>query len=312
MELKIESILNFLRDENYDFYFDGNKDDTIGGFSTLFNYKVNTMTFVSSLNKFGDYAQLFREDKEIALIIIDPSEKIHGCFKNVIQLKNPKNVFFKVLDKFFGESTDDNNIISSNSDIYKKFSYVSDKATIGENVKIGVGCVIEGDVCIGDNTVIHHNVVIRNKTRIGNNCTILSGTVIGESGFNPLKSEDGSRMMIKHYGGVTIEENVHIGDKCSISRGAIDDTIIRSGVKINKNVIIAHNVVIGKNTIFTAPTFVCGSVKVGEKCHVAANVIRNQCIVGNGATLGLGSVVVDNVLAGVTVVGNPAKPIIKK
>ncbi len=72
---------------------------------------------------------------------------------------------------------------------------------------------------------------------------------------------------------------------------------------------VAHNVIIGENTIVTAPTHICGSVVIGRNCHVAASIIRNQVSIGDNAVLGLGSVVVKNVEAGKIVVGNPAKPI---
>jgi len=309
-EVKIEQIIKFL-EKKHDFSFIGNEKESVNGFSTLFNYKENTMTFVSSLLKFRDYTELFRE-KKIALIITDSTEAIYDCFLNVIQLKNPKNAFFSILDQFFEENFDNNLFVAtSDSNICKKYTYISDEAVIGQNVKIGFGCVIEGNVYIGDNTYIHHNVVIMNKTKIGRNCTIFSGTIIGERGFNPSISEDGGRRMLKHYGGVTIEDDVHIGDNCCIIRGAIDDTIIKMGAKLNTMVHIAHNCVIGENTVITAPTHICGSVTIGENCHIAASVIRNQCNVGDGAIIGLGAVVVKDVSAGETVIGNPAKPIIK-
>lgn len=309
MQLSIKDILTFLEKKEFDFSFNGNENDEIQGFSTLFNYKKNTMTFVSSLNKFSDYTDLFK-NKKIQLIITDPSEDIFECFANVIQINNPKSIFFSLLDEFFDDRSKRESV-TDNINIINKRSFISEKALIGKNVKIGYGCVIEENVVIGDNTEIHHNVVIRAKTKIGKNCTIFSGTIIGESGFNPLKNEDKSRNMIKHFGGVTIEDNVHIGDNSTISRGAIDDTIIKEGVKINKQVVIAHNVLIGKNTVFTAPTFVCGSVTVGENCHIAASVIRNQCRIGDEAVLGLGSVVIKDVGPKETVVGNPAKPMIR-
>lgn len=305
----IDEIVDYLKSEGYKFTFSGDKAEQIRGFSTLFNYKENTVTFVSSLNNFRDYVHLF-EDKKIKLIITDPTEEIYDCFSNVIQINNPKKVFFSILDQFFNnELEQDNNLVTSNRQLFNKKSYVSNDAVIGRNVKIGAGCVIEGNVYIGDNTVIHHNVVIKSNTQIGKNCTILSNTVIGESGFNPLKTDSGKREMLTHYGGVTIKDNVYIGDGCNISKGSIEDTVINDGVKMNKQVIIAHNVFVGENTVFTAPTFVGGSVKIGSNCHIAATVIRNQCKIGDGATLGLGSVVVKDVEAGDTVIGNPARTI---
>ena len=113
--------------------------------------------------------------------------------------------------------------------------------------------------------------------------------------------------MLKHYGGVVIGDNVHIGDNCVIIRGAIDDTIIHKGVKLNTLVHIAHNDVVGENTIITSPCHVCGSVTIGDDCHIAGVTIRNQCSIGDKTTVGLGAVVVNDVRDNVTVVGIPAK-----
>lgn len=311
-EIRINEILNYLSANNFEYTFKGNKNNIIKGFSTLFNYKFETMSFISTLYSFKDYNHLF-DSKKIRLMITDPSEEIFDCFENVIQIKKPTNAFFSILDYFYSNETSDKQLpLSNDITYYRNNSFISDKAKIGKNVKIGFGCVIEAEVIIEDNTEIHHNVVIKNGTKIGKNCSIYSGTVIGERGFNPSTLSDGRRNLIKHFGGVTIEDDVHIGVNCSIHKGAIDDTVIKKGVKLNTMVHVAHNSTIGENTIITMPTQICGSVSIGKNCHVAATTIRNQCSVGDNAVLGLGSVVVKDVEAGVTVVGNPAKPLIKK
>ena len=135
---------------------------------------------------------------------------------------------------------------------------------------------------------------------------IHSGVIIGEYGFGYVLDENGNKVMLRHYGGVTIEDNVHIGDNCIIIRGAIDDTVIHHGVKINTLVHIAHNDSIGAGTLITSPCHVCGSVNIGKNCHIAGVTIRNQRNVGDRAVVGLGAVVVKDVDAGTTVVGNPA------
>lgn len=305
-KLFIKDVLEFFKKNKFDYSFKGNENDYIDGFSSLFNYKKKSMTFISTLYNFNDFKHMF-DDKKIQLIITAPSQKKFPSFKNVIQVKNPKRVFFLILEEFYdGHKNFEYDCLIKNNTNY---SFISKHANIGKNVKIGFGSIIEDNVIIGDNTEIHHNVVIRSNTKIGNNCTIYSGTIIGERGFNPNTLEDGSRKMLKHYGGVTIEDNVHIGDNCTIAKGAIDDTIIKRGAKLNTAVHVAHNCIIGRNTVVTLPTHICGSVVIGENCHIAAVAIRNQCKIGDGATLGLGAVVVKDVPAGITVIGNPAKPL---
>lgn len=307
--IQISDLLSYLDEQRYDYEFVGDKYQDIEGYSTLFNYKKNTITFISTLNKFLDYKHKF-ERRKIQLILSGFEENDIDCAVNTIKTQYPKKMFFDLLNKFYGNPSISNNLIEYNH--RNNSSFISEKAQIGENVKIGHGCVIEDDVIIGDNTAIHHNVVIRSNTKIGYNCTIYSGTVIGERGFNPYTLEDGTREMLVHYGGVTIKDNVHIGENCCIVRGSLDDTVIESGVKFNTMVHVAHNVHIEENTAITMPTHFSGSVHIGKNCHIAATTIRNQCTIGDRAVLGLGSVVIKDVAAGETVVGNPAKPLKKK
>jgi|GEM_PF-294631 len=307
--INISRILNYLDSLEVTYYFSGDKNNIVTCYSSLFEYKANSLTFVSSLNDFKDYAYDFK-NTNVQLAIISNQEQHYECFQNVLKVEKPKYIFFKILSGLFEDELE-NEYLSTVSNKYKENSFVSDDAVIHEKAKIGTGCVIEKDVEIGENTVIHHNVVIKSGTKIGKDCNVLSGTVIGETGFNPLKRDDGSRELIKHYGGITIEDDVHIGDNCSISKGTLNDTLLKREVKLNKHVVIAHNVVINKDTVFTSPTFVGGSVVIGKNCHIAATTIRNQCVIGDNAVLGLGSVVVKNVNSDVTVVGNPAKPMKK-
>ena len=283
----------------------------IEGYSSLFNYKEGTLTFVAPERRFKDSISLFGE-KKIRFIIIGANESDYDIFSSVIRVNDPRDVFFKILDGLLARTAGEEITgISSKPDIYKRYSHISEKARIGKNVRIGVGCVIEGNVVIGDNTEIHHNVVIRNNTKIGKNCTIHSGVIIGEYGFGYIQDSEGRIKMLKHYGGVTIEDDVHIGDNSVIIRGALDDTVIHRGAKLNTMVHIAHNDSVGEWTKITSPCHVCGSVSIGEKCHIAGVAIRNQRNVGARSTVGLGAVVVKDVEEGTTVIGNPAKPMVE-
>lgn len=312
MITSVKEISDYLCRQGVTNYIEGNADVKIIGFSSLFNYKPGTMTFIVPKRRVKEYLST-DEEMNIDLIIMGPNEIMDKSFQAAIRVNDPRKAFFKAVEHFFNKSLDESiTLIYSNRENYSRHSCISDKANIGENVKIGIGCVIEGNVVIGENTEIHHNVVIRNGTKIGKNCTIFSGTIIGERGFNYSTDSDGTRHMLKHYGGVVIEDDVHIGDNCCIIQGAIDDTIIKRGVKLNTMVHVAHNVIIGENTIVTAPTHICGSVIIGRNCHIAATIIRNQVKIGDNSVLGLGSVVVKDVDAGITVVGNPAKPLVKK
>src|SRR5690625_2159137 len=128
------------------------------------------MTFISTLYKFEDYIKDFK-GKKIRLILMDPSEKEYENFENILIITKPTNAFFLILEEYFSsDNLTSKSAITNIDEQYKKHSYISEDAQIGENVSIGRGCVIESDVIIGDNTTVHHNVVIRSGTRIGKNC----------------------------------------------------------------------------------------------------------------------------------------------
>lgn len=293
-------------------YLLGNQNVKVTGFSSLFHYRSGTMTFIVPERSFADYAGSFSEGA-ISVLLMARKEEMPDAAQCAIYVDDPRKAFFLLIEKFFDQQTSEETTgISGDPVVYKQRSFIAPSAVIGAGVQIGVGCVIEGNVVIGDRTVIHHNVVIRNGTKIGTDCTIFSGASIGERGYNYTIGVHGEKHMLKHYGGVTIGNWVHIGENVCISRGAIDDTTICDGVKIDALVHIAHNCIIGRNSMILVPTSVSGSAEIGENCHIAADIIRNQVQIGNNAMLGLGSVVVKDIPENVIAYGNPAKPVRKR
>lgn len=290
----------------------GSRDAAVGGFSSLFRYRPGTMTFIVPERSFADYAEKFWPG-EIPVLILSPKEEKPEAAQCALYVDDPREAFFSLVEAFFdSQASEEVTGISADPEVCRQRSFIAPSAVIGKDVRIGVGCVIEGNVTIGDRTVIHHNVVIRNGTKIGADCTIYSGARIGERGYNYTVDEHGEKHMLKHYGGVSIGDRVHIGENVCISRGAIDDTTICDGVKIDALVHVAHNCIIGKNSMILVPTSVSGSVEIGENCHIAADIIRNQVKIGDNAMLGLGSVVVKDIPENVIAYGNPAKPVRKR
>jgi len=157
-------------------------------------------------------------------------------------------------------------------------------------------------------TVINHDCVELGKNvRIGPNCSI------GFEGFGFGGDGDGIYHRFPHIGKVIIGDNVEIGANTCIDRGALGDTIIEEGTKIDNLVHVAHNVRIGKNCIIVALTCLGGSVTIEDGAYVGIGAsIRNQITIGEKAFIGMGAVVVKDVAPGVTVIGNPAKPMVVK
>ncbi len=156
---------------------------------------------------------------------------------------------------------------------------------LGSNVQIGAGCVISNDVEIGDNTVIHPNVSIGHNTLIGSNCIFFSGVVIGADGFGYERDGD-AYVKVPQIGNVRIGDDVEIGANSTIDRGALRDTVIHDGVKIDNLVQVGHNVVIGKHTVMSAQSGIAGSTVVGEYCLFGGGVsIRDNIEIGDNVML---------------------------
>ena len=156
---------------------------------------------------------------------------------------------------------------------------------LGENVQIGSGTVISTAVEIGDNTVIYPNVSIGHNTQIGNSCTIFSGVVIGSDGFGYVRNGD-TYLKVPQIGGVVIGNDVDVGANSTIDRGALLDTIIHDGVKLDNQIMVAHNVVIGKHTVISGFAGIAGSSKIGEYCVIGGGVgIRDNITIADNVMI---------------------------
>ena len=144
------------------------------------------------------------------------------------------------------------------------FSYLGEHVKIGDETKIFPNAYIGDNVTIGNKTIIHPGVKIYHDIVIGNNVTIHAGTVIGSDGFGFAPQTDGSFQKVPQIGNVVIEDNVEIGANTTIDRATIGSTIIRSGVKLDNLIQIAHNVEVGNFTVIAAQAGISGSTKIGK------------------------------------------------
>ncbi|GMR19965.1 MAG: UDP-3-O-(3-hydroxymyristoyl)glucosamine N-acyltransferase [Gammaproteobacteria bacterium] len=138
-------------------------------------------------------------------------------------------------------------------------------AKLHENITVGPGVYIGDHVEIGEGTVIEANAVIFDNSVIGKRCIVHAGAVVGSEGFGFAK--DGSKWIkVPQLGRVVLGDDVEIGSNSTIDRGALDDTIIHDGVKIDNLVQIAHNVEIGEDSILAGCVGVAGSATIGKRC----------------------------------------------
>lgn len=180
---------------------------------------------------------------------------------------------------------------------------IDPSASIGPFCHIGPGCVIGADCSIGPNVALLQDI------RVGQRVRIAGGTVIGADGFGYERNEAGELEKFPHIGGVVICDDVEIGSNTSIDRGTLQPTYIGARARIDNQVHVAHNVVVGEDVAIIAQAMIGGSVKIGDRAWIAPSAtIMNQVTIGADGTVGLGAVVVKAVPNGVTVMGSPAAP----
>ena len=201
------------------------------------------------------FAESLSNDAGAVITSQEIAEKLKNV-KNFIIVDDPYLAYAEATNIFYRNYTQENE---------------SHETIFGKDVAVGKNTVINSNCVIGDNVVIHDNVSIYSCTKIGNNSIIHSGAVIGSDGFGYAPSKQGWKK-IQHLGGVEIGNHVEIGAKSTVDRGALGNTVIEDGVKIDNHVHVAHNSYIGENTAIAGQSGMAGSVKIGKNCQIAGQV----------------------------------------
>jgi len=187
-------------------------------------------------------------------------------------------------------------------------AFVANTAKIGSGLTIFPGAYVGGEVEIGNNVYIGSGVKILGEVHIGNNVVIRENTVIGADGLTTDRNEEGKALTLPQFGSVFIEDDVQIGANSVIARGAIDETRICRGSKIDNQAFISHNVRIDEDSFVVGETIMFGSSSVGKKCLISGNsTLMNMVHVGDNSVVGAGAVVTKSVPDGTVVKGNPAR-----
>ena len=191
---------------------------------------------------------------------------------------------------------------------------VEANARVGERCFIAAGCYIGEGVVIGDDCELYPRVVVYPGTTIGRRVTVHAGAVLGSDGFGFVRDEKfGRYVKFPQVGRLVIGDYVEIGANCTIDRGALDETVIGPGTKLDNMVHIGHNASIGANVVIAAQTGVSGSSWVGDECVVGGQVgIADHVTIESGAILGAQSGIPSNKTIrgkGVVFWGTPARPI---
>jgi len=236
------------------------------------------ITFVS------DKKLLTKLDSCSASAIVLPTALIENYQGNALFMDNPY-VGYALLARLF-DTTPNLNVNIAPSAVIHESAKIGRNVAIAANVVIEAGvtvadnCQISANVVIGQHSIIggdskiYPNVTIYHNCEMGKNCIIHANSVIGSDGFGNVPYQ-GAWVKIPQIGRVIIGDDVEIGSSTTIDRGALSDTIIANGVKIDNQCQIAHNVVIGEHTAIAGGSNVAGSTKLGKNCILGGSVAMN-------------------------------------
>jgi len=294
---------------------DGDADVKVGNFSKIEEGKPGTLTFLANLKY---TAFIYNTNASIALVNNDfTPEKALPETLTLIRVPNAYMALATLMDMVSGAKTPKQGIeqpafVSPSAKMDAENVYIGAFAYIGENVKLGKNVAIYPQVYLGDNvevgddTVLYPGVKIYNDCKIGKNCVIHSGAVIGSDGFG--FATDGDKYKkIPQLGNVIIEDDVEIGANTTIDRAPMGSTIIRSGVKLDNLIQIAHNVEIGENTAMAAQVGISGSTKIGRNCMIGGQAgLGGHIKIGDRVSLGARSGIISNIEDGKSLIGTPA------
>ncbi|AMO56152.1 UDP-3-O-(3-hydroxymyristoyl)glucosamine N-acyltransferase [Endozoicomonas montiporae] len=250
----------------------GDAGKVITGLNTLQEANESELAFLAN----PAYAR-YLQTSQAAAVILSP-ESAEGYSGNALILANPYLGYAEVshlfdTDKGLPAGIAESAVVSSDAEVHET-------AAIGENAVVESGVVIEAGARIDAGAVIGHDSVISKDAHICRNVTICHGVfigqrtiihanaVIGADGFGNAHA-DGRWHKIAQIGGVVIGDDVEIGSCTCIDRGALGDTIIKNGARLDNLIQIAHNVVIGENTAVAANVGISGSTVVGKNCTIA-------------------------------------------
>ena len=187
------------------------------------------------------------------------------------------------------------------------FTSIGENVRIGNNVKIYPNCFIGDNVTIGNHTTIFAGTKIYSDCSIGSYCNIDASVILGADGFGFSPDENGVYSKVPQIGNVIIEDHVDIGASTTIDRATLGSTIIKKGVKLDNQIQIAHNVVIGEHTVIAAQTGIAGSTKIGKHCQIGGQVgIVGHITIGNHVKIQAQSGIAKSIADNEMLQGTPA------
>jgi UDP-3-O-[3-hydroxymyristoyl] glucosamine N-acyltransferase len=253
----------------------GDPDILISGVGTLDTAKPGEISFLTN----PKYRQFLAETKASAVILGLDDEV--NCPTTALVSDNPYLAYAKVASQLFPEPENPTGchasaVVATSAQIDPN-AWIGPCAVIGENAQIGAGvfigpgCVVSDDCILGEGTRLIARVTLCRGTWVGARCLIHPGAVLGTDGFG-LANDAGRWVKVPQLGRVILGDDVEIGANTAIDRGALEDTVLEEGVKLDNLIHIAHNVQIGAHSALAAACAIAGSTKVGRYCTVGGLV----------------------------------------
>ena len=256
-------------------YVQGDKACEVSSVATLASAAKGQISFLTN----SKYRKGLTQTQASAVILTKSDAE--ECATNAIVVENPHAAYAKIATLLY-QSTDSNKgihpsaVVAESANIHAEASIgpncvIEEGVNIGRAVRLGPGCIVRKQSTIGDNTELVAGVIINHQCQIGANVLLHPGVVIGADGFGQAYDE-GQWLKVPQIGRVIIEDDVEVGANTTIDRGAIEDTVIGKGVKLDNLIQVAHNVHIGEHTVIASCTAIAGSTKIGKHCTIGGCV----------------------------------------
>lgn len=286
----------------------------IDGVGTLTGAVTGQISFLSNVR----YKRHLKDTQASAVIISPDLLAASGYRGNAIVSADPYLAYARIATRLnpappARQGIHDSAVVDAAADVHRSAwvgpnCVVEAGARVGERAQIGAGSVVGEGAQIGADSVLLANVTLCHGVRIGMRCLIHPGAVIGSDGFG-IALDNGRWAKVPQLGTVEIGDDVEIGANTTVDRGAIESTVIEEGAKLDNQIQIAHNVVVGAHTAIAGCVGIAGSTRIGRHCAIGGGVgIAGHLEIADHVTLTGGTIVLQSIKkAGVYSSGAPVE-----
>ncbi len=286
----------------------------VTGVQTLMKAKANQASFLSNMKYKNDL-----QTTQAGLVLLGQDTELPEKTPfATLRLDNPY-VGFTKLQRYFHPAPVATGVVDESACIHEgaklaeqvqvdAFVSIAEGVSVGAGSIIGAGCVLEQGVSIGENCLLHPRVVLAQGTQLGDRVVIQAGAVVGSDGFG-FAWTGSEYLKIPQVGHVVIEDDVEVGANTCIDRGAIGNTVIKQGAKLDNLIQLAHNVEVGEHTVIAGQAGFAGSTVIGKGCQFGAQSgVAGHLTLVDGTIVGAKAGVIGDIKKKGMVSGFPAVP----